>query len=55
MPQISSKALRPLALLGDHRTATAEVPIAREAGGPPPVSAQHRGMVLPCLPKTPKT
>ena len=36
MPQISSKALRPLALLGDHRAPQLpEVPTAREAGGSP--------------------
>ncbi len=34
MPQITSKALRPLALLGDHRAVQLpDVPIAREAGG----------------------
>lgn len=34
MPQITSKALRPVALLGDHRAAVLpDVPIARESGG----------------------
>jgi tripartite-type tricarboxylate transporter receptor subunit TctC len=34
MPQISSKALRPIALLGDQRAATLpDVPTVREAGG----------------------
>lgn len=55
MPQISSKALRPLALLGDHRAAQLpEVPIAREAGGTLAnfSAASWNGLAVPA--KTPK-
>lgn len=55
MPQISSKALRPLALLGDHRAAQLpDVPIAREAGGTLAgfSAASWNGLAVPA--KTPK-
>ena len=55
MPQISSKALRPIALLGDHRAAQLpEVPAAREAGGPLAnfSAASWNGIAVPA--KTPK-
>jgi len=55
MPQIASKALRPLALLGDHRAAQLpDVPIAREAGGTLASfsAASWNGLAVP--EKTPK-
>lgn len=55
MPQISSKALRPLALLGEHRAAQLpDVPIAREAGGSLAAfsAASWNGLAVPV--KTPK-
>ncbi len=55
MPQIASKALRPLALLGDHRAAQLpDVPIAREAGGTLASfsAASWNGLAVPV--KTPK-
>jgi tripartite-type tricarboxylate transporter receptor subunit TctC len=55
MPQITSKALRPVALLGDHRAAQLPgVPIAREAGGSLAnfSAASWNGLAVPS--KTPK-
>jgi tripartite-type tricarboxylate transporter receptor subunit TctC len=55
MPQITSKALRPIALLGDHRAVQLpEVPIAREAGGTLAnfSAASWNGLAVPA--KTPK-
>lgn len=55
MPQISSQALRPIALLGDQRTAVLpDVPIAREAGGSLAnfSAASWNGLAVPA--KTPK-
>lgn len=55
MPQIASKALRPLALLGEKRAAQLpEVPIAREAGGTLAnfSAASWNGLAVPA--KTPK-
>ena len=52
---ISSKALRPIALLGDHRAAQLpEVPAARAAGGPLAnfSAASWNGIAVPA--KTPK-
>ena len=55
MPQIASKALRPVALLGDHRASQLpDVPIAREAGGTLAnfSAASWNGLAVPA--KTPK-
>ena len=55
MPQITSKALRPIALLGDQRSAVLpDVPIAREAGGSLAnfSAASWNGLAVPA--KTPK-
>lgn len=55
MPQIASKALRPIALLGDHRASQLpDVPIAREAGGTLAnfSAASWNGLAVPA--KTPK-
>ena len=55
MPQITSKALRPIALLGDQRAAVLpDVPIAREAGGSLAnfSAASWNGLAVPA--KTPK-
>ena len=55
MPQIASKALRPVALLGDHRASQLpDVPIAREAGGTLVnfSAASWNGLAVPA--KTPK-
>ena len=55
MPQISSKALRPVALLGEHRAAQLpDVPYAREAGGTLAnfSAASWNGLAVPA--RTPK-
>ena len=55
MPHITSKALRPIALLGDQRAAVLpDVPIAREAGGSLAnfSAASWNGLAVPA--KTPK-
>ena len=55
MPQITSKVLRPVALLGDQRAAVLpDVPIAREAGGSLAnfSAASWNGLAVPA--KTPK-
>ena len=55
MPQVASKALRPVALLGDHRASQLpDTPIAREAGGSLAnfSAASWNGLAVPA--RTPK-